>query len=99
MGVVIDEVIDISVCIGKMVSPVVCNSSPEGFILPVLDQTVQDCNTQHNDKVINPSTCIRGRVTVVGALVSVCPCVCVTDGFTLNGWYWKCKGARHLKFH
>ena len=55
VGVVIDEVIDISVCIGKMVLPVVCNSSPEGFILPVLDQTVQDCNTQHNDEVITIS--------------------------------------------
>lgn len=34
VGVVIDEAIDVCVHVGEMVSPVVCNSSPEGFMLP-----------------------------------------------------------------
>ena len=48
MGVVINEVVDVCVSVGKMVSPVVCNSSPEGFILPSAPQTTGRDSTDHD---------------------------------------------------
>lgn len=77
MGVVIDKIVDICVRVGSLVSPVVCNSNPEGFVIDEIDDVISVshtctcihactvymlCRTQHVEVLLNHYWCAVGVV-------------------------------------
>ena len=58
-------------CVRVWHRPVLINSLETNSILAESLKLLVSC------QLINPSTCIRGRVIVVDAFVCVCVCVCV----------------------
>ena len=89
---VLEDVVAVCVCVGNMVSPVVCNSSPEGFMLPSNHTLVGEDLV--SIKCTPKNSCFTFTICVCVTLyymyndiynVPVCTCTCVCHVFGRRG--------------